>query len=90
MERIFSKSSYSNGEPISGNCVELSPSDTLSFHASRWSGGNGGNCVEVADSLDDRVVVRDSKDIEMPYVHVGSEAFTAFVGGLAVEEFARA
>ncbi len=86
MERSFIKSSRSS---LGGDCVELSPPDRLDFHAPRRSGGNGGNCVEVADSFEDCVVVRDSKDVEIPYIHVGPEAFTAFVGGLVVEEFAR-
>jgi hypothetical protein len=39
----------------------------MDLTAARWrkssrSGSNDGNCVEVADNLPDRVLVRDSKD----------------------------
>ncbi|MDG4765214.1 DUF397 domain-containing protein [Solwaraspora sp. WMMD406] len=42
--------------------------------------GNGGNtCVEVADNLPGRVLVRDSKDIAGPVLTFGSIAWSAFV-----------
>ena len=71
-------------DPTSGN--EIQPPAGLVFRSSTYSGPNGGQCVEVASSPE-RVAVRDSKDIEQPYVYASPEAFTAFTGGLAVAEF---
>jgi hypothetical protein len=82
-ERSFVTSSYCQEY----ECVELAPPDDLVFRASSLSGPNGGQCVEVADALD-CVVVRDSKNIDPMFVHVQPDAFTKFIGGLAVEEFA--
>ncbi|MFF5230703.1 DUF397 domain-containing protein [Dactylosporangium sp. NPDC000521] len=53
----------------------------------RWrkstrSGGNGGNCVEVADNLPGIVAVRDSKDPNGPALIFETAAFVAFVDGL--------
>jgi hypothetical protein len=50
----------------------------------RWrkstrSGGNGGNCVEVADNLGDVVAVRDSKDPSGPVLTFGPESWRAFI-----------
>jgi hypothetical protein len=50
----------------------------------RWrksarSGSNGGNCVEVADNLDDVVAVRDSKDPSGPALVFGREKWRAFI-----------
>ncbi|HEY0698310.1 MAG TPA: DUF397 domain-containing protein [Micromonospora sp.] len=50
----------------------------------RWrkstrSGGNGGDCVEVADNLPGLVAVRDSKDAAGPALAFGRGAWAAFV-----------
>ncbi|MCP3786407.1 DUF397 domain-containing protein [Micromonospora sp. A3M-1-15] len=50
----------------------------------RWrkstrSGGNGGNCVEVADNLAGVVAVRDSKDPAGPVLTFDPAAWTRFV-----------
>ncbi|WP_329105437.1 DUF397 domain-containing protein [Micromonospora sp. NBC_01699] len=50
----------------------------------RWrkstrSGTNGGNCVEVADNLSDRVLVRDSKDRGGGILAFDPVAWRAFV-----------
>ena len=50
----------------------------------RWrkstrSGGNGGECVEVADNLPGIVAVRDSKDLAGPVLTFAPAAWTAFV-----------
>ncbi|MEU1683945.1 DUF397 domain-containing protein [Micromonospora sp. NPDC005707] len=37
-------------------------SDAPNWHKSTRSGSNGGDCVEVADNLPGRVLVRDSKE----------------------------
>ncbi|MGI5179488.1 DUF397 domain-containing protein [Dactylosporangium sp. CA-152071] len=49
------------------------------------SGGNGGNCVEVADNLTGIVAVRDSKDPNGPALTFETAAFVAFVEGLKVD-----
>ena len=50
----------------------------------RWrkstrSGGNGGNCVEVADNLGAVVGVRDSKDPAGPVLTFAPAVWTRFV-----------
>ncbi|MBM0236522.1 DUF397 domain-containing protein [Micromonospora sp. ATA32] len=49
----------------------------------RWrkstrSGGNGGNCVEVADNLTHLIAVRDSKDPTGPALTFAPSAWAAF------------
>ncbi|MEO3742451.1 DUF397 domain-containing protein [Plantactinospora sp. B5E13] len=43
------------------------------------SNSNGGNCVEVADNLPGRVLVRDSKDQTGPALTFEPTAWRAFV-----------
>ncbi|MGI5212692.1 DUF397 domain-containing protein [Plantactinospora sp. CA-290183] len=43
------------------------------------SGTNQGNCVEVADNLPGRVLVRDSKDPQGPHLTFAPAAFRSFV-----------
>jgi hypothetical protein len=50
----------------------------------RWrkstrSGGNGGNCVEIADNLPGIVALRDSKDPTGPVLTIGPTGWAAFV-----------
>jgi hypothetical protein len=52
--------------------------------AARWrtatrSSNNGGNCVEVADNLPGRVLVRDSKDREGGTLTFAPTAWASFV-----------
>ena len=49
------------------------------WRKSTRSGGNGGNCVEVADNLAGLVAVRDSKDPAGPTLTFSPTAWTAFV-----------
>ncbi|MEV5544944.1 DUF397 domain-containing protein [Streptomyces sp. NPDC052309] len=51
----------------------------LDWFKSSYSGGAGGECVEVATSQH-TVHVRDSKDTNSVGVAVGSDAWAAFVG----------
>jgi hypothetical protein len=56
--------------------------------APRWrvstrSGNGGDTCVEVADNLPDRVLVRDSTDRQGPVLTFTPDAWRAFVAGLA-------
>ncbi|MFC6022490.1 DUF397 domain-containing protein [Plantactinospora solaniradicis] len=53
------------------------------WRKSSRSSSNGGACVEVADNLAGRVLVRDSKDQQGPLLAFGPEAWRAFVGDLA-------
>jgi hypothetical protein len=49
-----------------------------SWRKSSYSGGNGGNCVEVADD-DGRVFVRDSKNNQTgPILRFSADAWKAF------------
>ncbi|MFC9239035.1 DUF397 domain-containing protein [Streptomyces decoyicus] len=51
----------------------------LRWRKSSYSGGAGGECVEVADCIH-VVRVRDSKDTSRPAISVAAAAWTAFVG----------
>jgi hypothetical protein len=61
------------------------------WRKSRRSGGNGGNCVEVATNLlarDGRVYVRDSKDGGGgPVLSFTPAEWEAFTGGVRDGEF---
>ena len=58
--------------------MELSPEPR--WHKSTRSNGAGGNCVEVADSLPGRVLVRDSKDRDGGTLTFSAGAWRAFLG----------
>jgi hypothetical protein len=49
------------------------------WHKSSYSGGSGGNCLEVADGHPTVVPVRDSKNPLGPKLVFRAEAWTAFV-----------
>ncbi|MEU7653608.1 DUF397 domain-containing protein [Micromonospora taraxaci] len=49
------------------------------WRKSTRSGGNGGECVEVADNLPGIVAVRDSKDPEGPALTFSPNAWASFV-----------
>lgn len=52
-----------------------------------YSGGNGGNCVEVATNLPGIVAVRDSKDKGGPVLVFGRAEWAAFTAGITAGEF---
>lgn len=52
---------------------------TPAWRKSTRSNANGGNCVEVADNLPGRILVRDSKDQTGPLLAFGPEVWRAFV-----------
>ena len=57
------------------------------LNGARWrkstrSGGNGGECVEVADNLADVVAVRDSKDQAGAVLRFSPDGWSAFVVGV--------
>ncbi|WP_411071304.1 DUF397 domain-containing protein [Streptomyces sp. cmx-4-25] len=56
-------------------------STDLNWFKSSYSGGQGGDCVEVA-SCADTVHVRDSKDTGIPSFEVSPAAWAAFVSGV--------
>jgi hypothetical protein len=52
------------------------------WRTSSYSGGQGGNCVQVAAGSRDEVAVRDSKDTPGPVLSFPHEAWLGFVAGL--------
>jgi hypothetical protein len=50
------------------------------WRKSTKSGTNGGDCVEVADNLPGRVLVRDTKDRDGGTLSFGPHAWREFVG----------
>lgn len=56
--------------------------EAVQWRKSSYSGGSGGNCVEVAVGLSGVVLVRDSKDpdgAKLFFTHAGWRAFIASV-----------
>jgi hypothetical protein len=54
---------------------------------SSYSGGNGGQCVEVAANLDGIVAVRDSKDPHGPALIFTPGEWRTFAAGVKSGEF---
>ncbi len=64
----------------------------LNLSATHWrkasySGGSGGNCIEVAPGLPGVVPVRDSKDPNGPALLFSPDAFAAFVSSIKSGQF---
>jgi hypothetical protein len=57
------------------------------WRKSTYSGGQGGECVEVADGVPGVMPVRDSKDPEGPALVFGVDAWTAFVADVKAGRF---
>lgn len=55
--------------------------DAPHWRKSSRSNGTGGDCVEVADNLPGRVLVRDSKDPAGPVLTFGPDTWRTFVAG---------
>ncbi|PZT75717.1 MULTISPECIES: DUF397 domain-containing protein [unclassified Streptomyces] len=55
---------------------------TAIWHKSSYSGGSGGDCLEVLDGVPDIVPVRDSKVTDGPAVIFGAGAWQTFVADL--------
>jgi hypothetical protein len=53
------------------------------WRKSTYSGGNGGNCVEVARSLPRAIAIRDSKDPDGPKLVVSAAEWQNFTAGLS-------
>ncbi|MFI9271694.1 DUF397 domain-containing protein [Kitasatospora sp. NPDC052896] len=65
---------------------------TLDLNGALWrkssfSGGDGGNCVEVADGVPGVIPVRDSKDPDGPALIFPATSWQAFVTGVCAEGF---
>jgi hypothetical protein len=50
----------------------------IGWRKSSYSGGQGGNCIEVADN-DSRVIVRDTKDRQGPALRFSADAWCRLV-----------
>ncbi|MFJ4920202.1 DUF397 domain-containing protein [Streptomyces sp. NPDC088725] len=58
-----------------------------SCRKSSYSGGNNGDCVQIADSLPGIAAVRDSKTPEGPATIFSANAWTSFVSAARTHEF---
>ncbi|MGV9337815.1 DUF397 domain-containing protein [Streptomyces sp. NPDC003688] len=63
------------------NTPELGP-DSAAWRKSTYSGGSGGNCLEVADAHPTLIPVRDSKNPHGPKLLLRPDAWSAFVENL--------
>jgi hypothetical protein len=57
------------------------------WHKSSRSGGNGGDCVEVAINLPELVAVRDSKSRHDAALVFGRDGWRAFIDGVRAGKF---
>ncbi|WP_405145741.1 DUF397 domain-containing protein [Sphaerisporangium sp. NBC_01403] len=57
------------------------------WRKSTWSGGDGGDCVEVATNLSGIVAVRDSKDPYGPELVFAPGEWKTFLGGVKLGRF---
>ncbi|GGK96199.1 hypothetical protein Sme01_31670 [Sphaerisporangium melleum] len=57
------------------------------WRKSSLSGGNGGQCVEVAANLPGVVAVRDSKVPDGPKLVLGPSEWRSFIGGVKTGTF---
>jgi hypothetical protein len=60
----------------------LAEPTAVTWFKSSYSGGEGNECVEVAD-LRSRVAVRDSKIPDQETLLVSADAFAMFISGIA-------
>ncbi|MEU8823772.1 DUF397 domain-containing protein [Streptomyces sp. NPDC048636] len=83
MERSpeWRKSSYS-GDVGNSECVECAPLGGLTWRKSSYSEDQG-ECVEVAETANHRVAVRDSKNPHGPTLLLSPAAFADFVTATA-------
>lgn len=58
-----------------------------SWRKSSYSGGGGGQCIEVADGFAGVTPVRDSKDPSGPALLFPASAWQAFVTAVRIGEF---
>ncbi|MGW4380087.1 DUF397 domain-containing protein [Kitasatospora sp. NPDC004531] len=65
----------------------MNSSKALEWRKSSYSGGNGGNCVEVAFADVATTAVRDSKDPAGPRLRFSNDAWSAFAAAAAAGSF---
>ncbi|MDG9726044.1 MULTISPECIES: DUF397 domain-containing protein [unclassified Streptomyces] len=58
------------------------PEHHLDWYKSSYSGGSGGNCLEVAVGSPAAIPVRDSKDPHGPRLRFQADAWSVFVDGI--------
>ncbi|MEV1079449.1 DUF397 domain-containing protein [Streptomyces sp. NPDC050211] len=58
--------------------------DSATWHKSSYSGGSGGNCLEVTHDLPTVIPVRDSKNPHGPKLAFRPEAWSAFVNAVKI------
>ena len=58
----------------------------VSWRKSSYSGGNGGNCVEVAVLSDDSLAVRDSKDPGGPNLAFSPAEWRTFIASVKKDD----
>jgi Domain of unknown function (DUF397) len=61
--------------------------DDATWRKSRYSGSNGGACVEVADDVVGVVAVRDSKDPGGPVLAFRPDDWQAFTAAIKTGEY---
>jgi hypothetical protein len=61
--------------------------DRAQWRKSSYSGGSGGNCVEVAANLPGVIAVRDSKDPAGPVLTLTPAQWRSFVAGVKLGNF---
>ncbi|MEV7968235.1 DUF397 domain-containing protein [Sphaerisporangium sp. NPDC088356] len=59
------------------------------WRKSSFSGGNGGQCVEVATNLPGAVAVRDSRNPDGPKLLLTPTGWQSFIGGVKTGTFDR-
>ena len=57
------------------------------WRKSSFSGGSGGNCVEVATNLPDVIAVRDSKDPDGPVLTLTPAQWRSFAADVKLGDF---
>lgn len=68
----------------------MKKTDALEWRKSSYSGGNGGECVEVAAMRSATTAVRDSKDPHGPRLRFSNDAWAAFAAAASAGAFDRA
>lgn len=63
---------------------------SATWRKSTYSGGNGGNCVEVAGNLPGVVAVRDSKNPDGPKLTFGPQSWASFMAAIKAGSYDRA
>ncbi len=56
--------------------------DNLKWRKSSYSGGNGGECVEVGQDQDGAVLVRDTTSRQAGHLTVAADQWRRFVAGV--------